>query len=327
LEHVLTSALASYPHVPPLLVELACFEQPPAAVRQTVSAVAILLQWPDASWLGARTMLLDAQLPVQMCSLDLLSVEPASAQAVSRMLNDPDMALASVRRQSEAAGILLEWVNLTLSALNKAHAVALHQRQVSAPVPSSVAAAIQRGDTTLPMDPPVFSSLPSNLSTLDVTRSGSPRRAPQLTLQTLSTIDVAAVAAHMSAPSPTLGKLRRPSPTGRAAATPLPVTPASYSAKLQATKAALHSLGHAVSATNQAQLTATPGQLSQGEQLANLFATPTSQVFTPTAPSSKSAEDLNSVKFRALHALVSNPKVSREAIVLRAPAALTPRGH
>ena len=342
LESVLASVLAAYPSVPPLLVELACHERPPEVVREAVGAVATLLQWPDTSWAGARAMLLDSTFPLQLASLDLLSVEPAPLERVRRMLaadSPGGVTIAAVRRANEAAAVLLEWATLTVSALGKAHTVALLRRSAAAPVPSahshSHAGQYPHQPHALAQthQPLVFST-PSNLGTSAMAHAasadghsggghagggggnGSPRRRAHHQALPLASVDVAAIAAHMSAAptaaqqhqhqhhqpqppqtpyTPTAPRSLKPRVVSVGAspfaASSSAASPSSYSSRLHATKVALGTLSHsAVHAAASAQRAPAP-----------------------------IAVDRTTATLNALNALVTNPKVARESIVMSGP--------
>ncbi len=168
-----------------------------------------------------------------------------SYDAIRVATRDVTLSITNVRRISEPAALLLEWVQLTSSALQRAQTLALQQRHTAANIPAVSVTGVSSqssGANGTSVDPtPPMSRSPRRLSPSAAT---TPRPA------TVSSIDVSAAVAFMSAPPSDHGATAHhvPSPrthriiAKRTLTAHTPTSPTRYTADLQTSRQALAQL-------------------------------------------------------------------------------------
>jgi hypothetical protein len=176
--------------------------------------------------------------------------------AVRTATRDVTLSLTNVRRISEPAALLLEWVQLTSSALQRAQTLALQQRHTAANIPAvSVSGTHNRhsADTsaTTGEPTPAMSRSPRRESPRRTSPSrGKPSAAAAPRPATVSSIDVSAAVAFMSAPPSDHATVAHhmPSPrthriiAKRTATAHTPTSPTRYTADLHTSRQALAQL-------------------------------------------------------------------------------------
>jgi hypothetical protein len=243
---VLAAALQQYAHIPAALVELSCHARPPdPLVGKTLTAVATLLQCADVSWTGARALLVTDTLLLQLASLDLLSIDPVRAASVRHILRDGNLTVAAVKKTSEPAAVLLEWVIATNSHLTNALDLALQHRNTVEAIPQAAAAP----------------RAPAAMATATAAAAAAAAEGGFASRKVMASIDVAGASAYFDAqsalvsPAPLLASPHAPPhPPSHASRTPRTLTRrppvvTAYTATRDARKAALTVLAQSVGTT------------------------------------------------------------------------------